>query len=302
MDNTFSNMAQFISTLRKEKGLTQKDLAEQLGVTDKAVSKWERGLNCPDISLLAKLSNILGVTTSELLNGAKADAPAPEMEAAVESTLQYADQSTRSIKAKSKWWESIAFVVTVLLVSVLVLVFSQKAIENGTGSMIFPSSLTGIVWLLAMASVFAFGKNKIATVLLCGFCVAVITYIYSVLNQDSLDNPVMNPAPAGFRTPFIPHYAVIIILLILSSAVLVAAFLIQKKAASGDLVFLLAGLGLTSLITLQITLSAIMDYVDLNGLGVNPRYSVLMLPTFLIALLSLTMLARRQIRLKRQGL
>ncbi len=44
-----------------------------------------------------------------------------------------------------------------------------------------------------------------------------------------------------------------------------------------------------------------MDYVDLNGLGVNPRYSVLMLPTILMNLLSLALLARRQIRLKRQG-
>ena len=64
-------MAQFISKLRKEKKLTQKDLAEQLGVTDKAVSKWERGLGCPDISLLSKLSQVLGVTTSEILNGKK---------------------------------------------------------------------------------------------------------------------------------------------------------------------------------------------------------------------------------------
>ena len=46
----------FISLLRKEKGLTQKELAAQLNVTDKAVSKWERGLCYPDISLLSPLS------------------------------------------------------------------------------------------------------------------------------------------------------------------------------------------------------------------------------------------------------
>nr|WP_321508944.1 helix-turn-helix transcriptional regulator [uncultured Hyphomonas sp.] len=119
MEHNFSNMAQFISTLRKEKELTQKDLAEQLGVTDKAVSKWERGLSCPDISLLAKLSEILGVTTSELLKGEKADAPAPEMEAVVESTLRYADQSTQGIKSSSKRWKSLAIIAGVLLLSVL---------------------------------------------------------------------------------------------------------------------------------------------------------------------------------------
>ncbi len=84
VNENFSKMAQFISELRKEKKLTQKGLAEQLGVTDKAVSKWERGLSCPDISLLSKLSKILGVTTSELLNGEKYGAPAPGVEAMVE--------------------------------------------------------------------------------------------------------------------------------------------------------------------------------------------------------------------------
>ena len=54
-NNNFSKMAAFIAILRKEKGLTQKELAAHLGVTDKAVSKWERGLNCPDIALLTDL-------------------------------------------------------------------------------------------------------------------------------------------------------------------------------------------------------------------------------------------------------
>lgn len=51
--------------------MTQRELAEQLRIIDKAVSKWERGLSCPDISLLTSLAGILGVATSELLNGQK---------------------------------------------------------------------------------------------------------------------------------------------------------------------------------------------------------------------------------------
>ena len=50
-----------IRRLRREQGLTQLQLASALGVTDKAVSKWERGLGCPDISFLPRLSQILGV-------------------------------------------------------------------------------------------------------------------------------------------------------------------------------------------------------------------------------------------------
>ncbi len=95
MDN--EKIAHFISELRKEKKLTQKELAEQLGVTDKAVSKWERGLSCPDISLLSKLSTVLGITTTELLNGEKAESSSPEINAIVDATLQYADTTTKSI-------------------------------------------------------------------------------------------------------------------------------------------------------------------------------------------------------------
>lgn len=60
---------QFVSQLRKEQGLTQRELAERLSVSDKAVSKWERGLSLPDISLLLPLAGILGVSAPELLKG-----------------------------------------------------------------------------------------------------------------------------------------------------------------------------------------------------------------------------------------
>jgi|GEM_PF-6868808 len=59
----------FISELRKEKGLTQKELAEKIGVTGKAVSKWETGKGLPDVSLWLALSEALGVNVSELLHG-----------------------------------------------------------------------------------------------------------------------------------------------------------------------------------------------------------------------------------------
>lgn len=60
-------LGNFLSQLRKEKGWTQKDLAEKLYVSDKAVSKWERGLSVPDVSLLMPLSELLGVSVTELL-------------------------------------------------------------------------------------------------------------------------------------------------------------------------------------------------------------------------------------------
>lgn len=60
-------MGEIISTLRKEKGLTQREIAEQLHITDKAVSKWERDLACPDVQTLPKLAEILGISVEELI-------------------------------------------------------------------------------------------------------------------------------------------------------------------------------------------------------------------------------------------
>ncbi|MBQ2855168.1 MAG: helix-turn-helix domain-containing protein [Oscillospiraceae bacterium] len=65
MNNT--SMGQRIATLRKEKGMTQAELAEKMGVTDKAVSKWERDLSCPDISVLPHLAELFGITVDQLM-------------------------------------------------------------------------------------------------------------------------------------------------------------------------------------------------------------------------------------------
>lgn len=58
-----------IAKFRKAKGLTQEELANQLGVSSQAVSKWENDASCPDISLLPQLCRVLGGTTDELLTG-----------------------------------------------------------------------------------------------------------------------------------------------------------------------------------------------------------------------------------------
>lgn len=59
----------FISELRKEKNMTQKDLAEKLGVTDRAISKWENGRGMPEVSLMKPLCEALGISINELLSG-----------------------------------------------------------------------------------------------------------------------------------------------------------------------------------------------------------------------------------------
>ena len=67
MDNV--KIGNLINKLRKEKGMTQLQLAERLHISDKTVSKWERGQGCPDVSLLTDLSRVFGVDLEKLLSG-----------------------------------------------------------------------------------------------------------------------------------------------------------------------------------------------------------------------------------------
>ncbi len=60
-------LGMMIASLRKENGMTQLELAEKMGVTDKAVSKWERDLSCPDVNSLPKLAEIFGISVDELM-------------------------------------------------------------------------------------------------------------------------------------------------------------------------------------------------------------------------------------------
>lgn len=69
--NDFIKSGEFIANLRKEKGLTQQELGTLLGVGDKTVSKWERGINVPDVIMIKKIADVFGVEIEEILNGEK---------------------------------------------------------------------------------------------------------------------------------------------------------------------------------------------------------------------------------------
>lgn len=61
------SIGETIASLRKKKGMTQNELAEKMNVTDKAVSKWERDLSCPDVNTISKLADVLDTSVDELL-------------------------------------------------------------------------------------------------------------------------------------------------------------------------------------------------------------------------------------------
>ena len=115
MDN--ERIGAFIKELRKEKGLTQKEIAEELHITDRAVSKWERGLNAPDIALLEPLGSLLGVSVGELIRGERT---AEKERPAGEEAREILDYSQKEIKRKvggvrKKYLSLLAAILALLL-------------------------------------------------------------------------------------------------------------------------------------------------------------------------------------------
>ena len=104
MDN--NKIGKFITSRRKEKGLTQQELGDRLFVTDKAVSKWERGLSLPDITLLEKLAIQLDVDVSEILCGEQGKKEKINIQEEIDKAIAIIEenqlQNKRRIKKKIK--------------------------------------------------------------------------------------------------------------------------------------------------------------------------------------------------------
>lgn len=109
----------FIAECRKEKNLTQMQLAEKLGITDKAISKWERGVSMPDTSIMLELCDILGISVNELLSGEKIS-----MENNNQKNEQLLLDMAKEAEQKNKIiWTSMWVIMSVCIIALLACLF-----------------------------------------------------------------------------------------------------------------------------------------------------------------------------------
>lgn len=141
------NIGQFIALLRKERQMTQRDLAQRLNITDKAVSKWERGLSCPDISLLTSIAEIFDVSTGELLNGQRNEQSTANADETIKNVLRYADKSvTNRMHFVQKI--SAAVFTLLLLVGIVTCIICDSAISASLTWSLIPVSSIVFGWLI----------------------------------------------------------------------------------------------------------------------------------------------------------
>ena len=107
-----------IASRRREKGMTQKELSELLHVTDRAVSKWERGLSFPDVSLLESLCDVLGLTLTELMTGRLQEFPPEQSEQPLREMLDLSKAVLRKRTVKLRLAAAAACILALVLLGI----------------------------------------------------------------------------------------------------------------------------------------------------------------------------------------
>ena len=201
MDN--KKFGDFIKELRKEKQLTQKEFGEKLNITDKAISKWERGLSFPDIAVLKDLSEFFEIDISELLNGERGK----KQEIDIEKVIQEAIENYKNIEEKKK--EKVQkvkkrigsisitiFGFSLILQAIYLIILKRHnyeyvidALEYIINQIIILSAASSIVLLLK--------KKKINIIIFC------MTIIFTIVNIAFMcNNGLKNKSVVSFSKDF----------------------------------------------------------------------------------------------------
>lgn len=167
-----TKIGKFIAKCRKEKKLTQAQLAEKLGITDRAVSKWETGKSMPDSSIMLELCKILGITVNELLGGE---------EISMESYEKMADENLIALKRKDENNRTKNMIISILfsailLIGIMVCLICNIAVSGSLTWSLIPVSSIVFAWIISFPSIML-GKRGIMVSLL-SFSVFIFPYLF----------------------------------------------------------------------------------------------------------------------------
>ena len=167
-----TEIGEFIAKCRKEKKLTQAQLAERLNITDRAVSKWETGKSMPDSSIMLELCEILGITVNDLLSGEKIS---------MESYEKKADENLIALKRKDENNTTKNAVISLLfsatlLIGIMVCLICNIAISGNLTWSLIPISSIVFVWVVSFPSIIL-GKKGIL-ISLISLSAFVIPYLF----------------------------------------------------------------------------------------------------------------------------
>lgn len=202
MDN--EKFGNFIKELRKKKGITQKELGDKLNITDKAISKWERGLSFPDIAMLNLLAEFFEIDVSELLNGEKGIKKDIDIEKLINEAIEKYKNLEEKRRLKIKRIKKITGILSLIIVFLFLLVqgvyvfilkkhnyeYVIDIIEYIINEIIIISATTSIILLTK--------KRKIRNIIIYFLCV-----LFSIINIAFLcNNGLENKCIVSFSSDF----------------------------------------------------------------------------------------------------
>lgn len=167
-------IGKFIATCRKEKGITQAQLADKLNITDRAVSKWETGKCMPDSSIMLELCSILGVSVNELLSGERIEMDKYE-EKLTENLIDLKRKDENNINLNKLI--SIIFTV-IMIVGIGVCCICDLAISRGFTWSLIPLSCILFTWSMAFPIIL--GGKKGIRIGLIACSVLILPFLYSI--------------------------------------------------------------------------------------------------------------------------
>ena len=174
-------LGKFIAVLRKENNITQIELAKRLHVTDKAVSRWERGLGFPDINTLEPLADALGISLVELMqskrNDSKATISTEKAEELLLDTIQLSKVSNKFAKIFGVMVLSAFAIAAIIVLGVL---FTDWNIVN----YIVVSIIAGLIaWGIPVWNMTISQKVQIATASVISLGFAIIAIVFQIINM-----------------------------------------------------------------------------------------------------------------------
>ncbi|MBO4848113.1 MAG: helix-turn-helix domain-containing protein [Clostridia bacterium] len=222
----------YLRTLRKEKGLTQEQLAEKLSVTNRSVSRWETGANLPDIDILITLSEFYDADIRELLDGENKVDAGDNTERDAE--IMQAEEKEVLIKAaeygaakENGLARAVFFTVIAGIAAIAVTVFTASKLLNnalGSGIILFASVLAFSIYCICMQSPRMHRSSFGYLVTLISAFISVVTCNALVLLLFFASGEYRNYGIAGL------YYALGIIILVFVLAGIIARIIIKKRA------------------------------------------------------------------------
>lgn len=214
MDQT--RIGTFIAVLRKEKGLTQKELAEQIGISDKTVSKWETGNGMPDIAYLSPLCEVLDINVNELLSGEKL--PSEEYLGKAEENMKHLMQENQNNKNAGRW-QGLAGIALLAVAVFLTFGLSQAKI----GWYVDCPSLILMVCICTACVFFSGSRTKYEVVHFLRKIVLPVGLLVMVIMVPGLIHMLSDPSTIG------PRIAVMVLTLLYASAAYLVLYIIETR-------------------------------------------------------------------------